>query len=140
MDELWPTSPKTRMRGVKVDMKKSLFFFVLVLACCVVLTGSIKMYAAGTVTVKGEIIETFCYAAMGAKGESHRQCGIDCVKAGIPAGILEAGTGKLYVLIPNKDKTGLPPGVLDKMGRTATITGTVYTSGGSQLLAVDSVK
>jgi len=95
---------------------------------------------AQTVTVKGEVIDTYCYALMGAKGESHRQCAIDCVKAGIPAGLLEEGTGKVYVLLPNKDKTGLPKGVIDKLGRTASITGKAYTSGGSNFLTVESIK
>jgi hypothetical protein len=95
---------------------------------------------AQTVTVKGEVIDTYCYALMGAKGESHRQCAIDCVKAGIPAGLLEEGTGKVYVLLPSKDKTGLPGGVIDKMGRMASITGKVYASGGSNFLTVESIK
>jgi hypothetical protein len=99
-----------------------------------------QVYAAETVTVKGEVIDTYCYALMGAKGESHRQCAIDCVKAGIPAGLLEEGTGKVYVLLPDKDKAGLPKGVIDKMGRMASITGKVYTSGGSNFLTVESVK
>jgi len=99
----------------------------------------IPVYAAETVTVKGEVIDTYCYALMGAKGESHRQCAIDCVKAGIPAGLLEEGTGKVYVLLPNKDKTGLPKGVIDKMGRMATVTGKAYTSGGSNFLTVESI-
>jgi len=95
---------------------------------------------AQSVTVKGEVIDTYCYALMGAKGESHRQCAIDCVKAGIPAGLLEEGTGKVYVLLPNKDKAGLPKGVIDKLGRTASITGKAYTSGGSNFLTVESIK
>ncbi len=95
---------------------------------------------AQSVTVKGEVIDTYCYALMGAKGESHRQCAIDCVKAGIPAGLLEEGTGKVYVLLPNKDKTGLPKGVIDKMGRIVSITGKAYTSGGSNFLTVESIK
>ena len=98
------------------------------------------VYAAETVTVKGELIDTYCYALMGAKGESHRQCAIDCIKAGIPAGLLEEGTGKVYVLLPNKDKTGLPKAVVDKMGRTVSITGKIYVSGGSQFLTVESIK
>jgi len=106
-----------------------------------VLSGWSQVYAqAKTVTVKGEVIDTYCYALMGAKGESHRQCAIDCVKAGIPAGLLEEGTGKVYVLLPNKDKTGLPQGVIDKLGRMASITGKVYTSGGSNFLTVESIK
>ncbi len=102
--------------------------------------GLMKIDAAETVTVKGEIIDTYCYALMGAKGEGHRQCAIDCIKAGIPAGLLEEGTNKVYVLLPNKDKSGLPKGVMDKIGRTATITGKVYASGGSQFLTVESIK
>src|SRR5512139_205049 len=95
---------------------------------------------AQSVTVKGEVIDTYCYALMGAKGESHRQCAIDCVKAGIPAGLLEEGTGKIYVLLPNKDKSPLPKAVIDKMGQKVAITGKVYISGGSQFLTVESVK
>jgi hypothetical protein len=102
--------------------------------------GLMKIYAADTVTVKGEIIDTYCYALMGAKGDGHRQCAIDCIKAGIPAGLLEEGTNKVYVLLPNKDKSGLPKGVMDKIGRTATISGKVYANGGSQFLTVESIK
>lgn len=105
-----------------------------------VLSSLTSVYAADTVTVKGEVIDTYCYALMGAKGESHRACAIDCIKAGIPAGFLEEGTNKVYVLLPNKDKAGLPKGVMDKVGRTATITGKVYASGGSQFLTVESIK
>jgi hypothetical protein len=111
-----------------------------VLVSLLVVGGVLQVYAAETVTLKGEIIDTYCYSLMGAKGESHRQCAIDCVKAGIPAGMLEEGTGKVYVLLPNKDKMGLPKGVLDKMGRMATITGKVYAVGGSQFLTVESIK
>ena len=107
-----------------------------------VLSGLSQVYAqAKTVTVKGEVIDTYCYALMGAKGESHRQCAIDCFKAGIPAGLLENGTNKVFVLLPNKDKTSLPQNdILEKMGRQASVTGKVYTSGGSNFLTVESIK
>ena len=120
-------------------MRKIMILGVLV-SFLMVLSIIIPVYAAETVTVKGEVIDTYCYALMGAKGEGHRQCAIDCVKAGIPAGLLEEGTGKVYVFLPSKDKTGLPEGVMDKMGRMASITGKVYTSGGSQFLTVESIK
>jgi len=59
-----------------------------------------------------------------------------------PAGILEDGTNKVkvYVLLPNKDKSPLPKGVIDKMAKKVSITGKVYTSGGSQLLTIESIK
>ncbi len=106
----------------------------------VVVLCPIWIMAAEPVNVTGEIIDTYCYSLMGAKGESHRQCAIDCVKAGIPAGILEDGTNKVYVLLPNKDKTGLPKEVLEKMARKVTITGKVAAVGGSQFLTVESIK
>ena len=103
--------------------------------------GSLSQVYAQTVAVKGEVVDTYCYALMGAKGESHRQCAIDCFKAGIPAGLLENGTNKVFVLLPNKDKTSLPQkAILETMGRQATITGKVYTSGGSNFLTVESIK
>ncbi len=120
--------------------KRNIILLGVGFAALAVLSGLTIAYGAEAVTVKGEIIDTYCYSLMGAKGESHRQCAIDCIKAGIPAGLLEEGTGKVYVLLPNKDKTGLPKGVVDKIGRTATITGKVYASGGSQFLTVESVK
>src|SRR4030067_3338237 len=120
-------------------MRKIMILGVL-LSFLIVLSMVLPVKAAETVTVKGEVIDTYCYALMGGKGESHRQCAIDCVKAGIPAGLLEEGTGKVYVLLPNKDKTGLPKGVVDKMGRVATVTGKAYSSGGSNFLTVESIK
>jgi len=99
-----------------------------------------KEVKEGTLTVTGEVIDTFCYASMGAKGESHRQCGIECAKKGIPMGLLEDKTGKVYVLLPAKDNTPLPDAVIDKMGRKATISGKTYMSGGVSFLTVESVK
>jgi hypothetical protein len=105
-----------------------------------VLVGIVVAHSADTVAVTGEIIDTYCYVLMGAKGASHRQCAIDCVKKGIPAGLLEDGTNKVYVLLPNKDKSPLPPAVIDKMAQKVTVTGKVVTSGGSQFLTIDSIK
>jgi hypothetical protein len=122
-----------------MNRTRRMVLFAGVMTLLLFLGGLSQVYAQ-SVTVKGEVIDTFCYALMGAKGESHRQCAIDCVKAGIPAGLLEEGTGKVYVLLPNKDKSGLPKGVMDKMGRTASITGRVFTTGGSNFLTVESIK
>ncbi len=105
-----------------------------------ILAAVIPARSAETVTVTGEIIDTYCYALMGAKGESHRQCAIECVQKGIPAGILEDGTNKVYVLLPNKDKSPLPKAVIDKMAKKVSITGKAYTSGGSQFLTIESIK
>lgn len=111
-----------------------------ILAAFVVGMAIFSVDAAEKVTITGEIIETYCYALMGAKGESHRQCGIECVQKGIPAGLLEDGTNKVYVLLPNKDRAPLPKAVIDKMARKVTITGKTYATGGSQFLTIESIK
>lgn len=122
-------------------MKRTKGLVMTGLILYVVLLASAQTYAAGEpATVTGELIDTYCYALMDVKGESHRQCAIDCVKAGIPAGILEDGTKKVYVLLPNKDKTGLPAAVLEKMAKKVTISGKAYAVGGSQFLTIESIK
>ena len=120
-------------------MKRHMSLYTLIVFA-IILMGAMQVYAAETVTVKGELIDTYCYALMGAKGPSHRNCAIECVKKGIPAGLLEDGTNKVYVLLPNKDKSGLPPAVVEKMAETVTITGKVYSQGGSQFLTIESIK
>lgn len=112
----------------------------MLICLLMVLSGAIHVFAAETVTVTGEPIDTYCYVLMGAKGGSHRECAIECVKKGIPAGLLEDGTNKIYILLPNKDKSPLPKAVVDKMGQKVTITGKIYTSGGSQFLTVEAIK
>ncbi|OGP72911.1 MAG: hypothetical protein A2V86_09200 [Deltaproteobacteria bacterium RBG_16_49_23] len=136
MEEAERSRCKTK-KGEKT-MRKMIILGTLV--ACMAVLGVLPIYAAETVTVTGEIIETYCYALMGAKGESHRQCGIECVQKGIPAGLLEDGTNKVYVLLPNKDRSPLPKTVIDKMARKVTITGKTYATGGSQFLTIESIK
>ena len=92
------------------------------------------------VTITGEVVDTFCYSAMGAKGAGHRECGLKCAKAGIPMGLVDSKTDKLYVLLPSKDASPVPSTVMDKMGKTASITGHEYSKGGSQFLTVETVQ
>ena len=121
-------------------MRKAVFFRVLALGLFLMLLGSIQLYAAETMTVTGELIDTYCFSLMGAKGASHRDCAIECAKKGIPVGILEEGTNKVFVLLPNKDKTAYPKAVFDKMAQKVTVTGKMATVGGSQFLTVESIK
>jgi hypothetical protein len=92
------------------------------------------------VTVKGELVDSFCYATMGARGASHHDCGVACAKKGIAVGLLEEGNQKLHVLLPEKDKGRLPDAVLEKVGSTVTVTGQAHTAGGVSFVTVESVK
>ena len=92
------------------------------------------------ITIKGELVDSLCYVGMAAKGAGHKQCAIDCAKAGIPISILEDGTGKLYTVLPKKDKTGYPESVINKMGETVTLKGDLYENGGNRYVTVESVE
>jgi type 1 fimbria pilin len=120
-------------------MKK---LFLAGVALAVVLAPRMSALAAAEekMSITGEVIDTECYATSGAKGDAHRDCALACAKAGIPVGLLEDGTDKVYILLPNKPATALPAAVMDNMARKVTITGTVIMKGGSQFLSVDSVK
>ena len=95
---------------------------------------------AQEVTIKGELVDSLCYVAMAAKGPGHKQCAMDCAKAGIPISMLEDGTGKLYTVLPKEDKTGYPASVIKKMGETVTLKGDLYENGGNRYVTVESVE
>ena len=94
----------------------------------------------GAITIKGELVDSLCYVGMAAKGSGHKQCAIDCAKAGIPISIVEEGTGKMYTVLPKEDKTGYPADVISKMGDKVTLKGDFYENGGNKYVAVESVE
>ena len=96
--------------------------------------------AGGEVMIKGELVDSLCYVGMAAKGAGHKQCAIDCAKAGIPISIVEEGTGRMYTVLPKQDKTGYPDSVISKMGDKVTLKGDLYENGGNKYVAVESVE
>lgn len=92
------------------------------------------------VVIKGELVDSLCYVAMAGKGPGHKQCAMDCAKAGIPVSIVEEGTGKLYTVLPKEDKTGYPASVISKMGEKVTLKGDLYETGGNKYVTVESVE
>jgi hypothetical protein len=71
-------------------------------------------------TLSGELVDTKCYLGMDAKGASHQKCAIKCAKAGIPVGVLDEKSGKVYTV-------AVPAGALaDGMAKTARVTGEVF--------------
>ncbi len=102
--------------------------------------GMAGMESGKEVAIKGELVDSLCYVTMASTGSGHKQCAIDCAKAGIPISIVEDGTGKLYTVLPSKDKTGYPDSVVKKMGDKVTLKGDLYEKGGNKYVAVESVE
>ena len=102
--------------------------------------GMAGMETGSEITIKGELVDSLCYISMASTGSGHKQCAMDCAKAGIPISIVEDGTGKVYTVLPKTDKTGYPATVISKMGDKVTLKGDLYENGGNKYVAVESVE
>jgi hypothetical protein len=91
-------------------------------------------------SVTGNLEDAHCYGTMGAKGAGHKACAIKCVSKGIPVTLIESGTEKSYILLPNKDASPLPDSIIQRMEDQVTVTGKEYTKNGVDYLVVESVK
>jgi hypothetical protein len=91
-------------------------------------------------TVSGVIEDSYCYGTMGAHGASHKSCAVKCIKAGIPASLVENNTGAIYVLLPKNNEQPLPDDVIKRAEDQVTVTGKEYSKGGVNFLVVESVK
>ncbi|HVN64698.1 MAG TPA: hypothetical protein VMT58_08665 [Candidatus Binataceae bacterium] len=94
---------------------------------------------AGDKPITGTLEDSYCFAAMGAHGASHKECALKCAQAGIPVMLVEKN-GKAYILLPAKNGESLPKSVIDKMEDEVTVTGKEYRKGGVSFLTVDSIK
>jgi hypothetical protein len=92
-----------------------------------------------SVTVKGEVIDLWCYLEGGDHGADHKDCAVSCAKAGNPIGLL-AEKGEVYVMMGMKDHQPGKDVLIDKMAETVTVEGTLVKKGGSQVIYVSSVK
>jgi len=97
-------------------------------------------WAGEKVSVTGEVIDSFCYITMGAKGESHRECTQKCADAGIPLALLEDGSNKVIWLFANEDMKTPSAMLRPHAGRKVVIEGEYAERGGTKILLVDSVK
>ena len=91
-------------------------------------------------SVTGSLEDTFCYNVVGAHGAGHAECALKCAQKGIPVGLVEKGTEKMYILLPPKNDQALPDDVMKNMEKEVTVTGKSYSKGGVEFLTVDSVK
>ncbi|MCX6619283.1 MAG: hypothetical protein NTZ98_24705 [Acidobacteria bacterium] len=93
------------------------------------------------VTVTGEVIDLSCYLQLGKHGAKHKDCGIKCLRAGQPIGLLSED-GSVYVLMeeehdPRRDgKTSLRDAAIEHFAQIVQVTGTSTTVDGQKALYV----
>ena len=101
--------------------------------------ASIAQPKGPKVTVKGEVVDLWCYLEGGDHGAKHKACSTACAKAGNPIGILDA-KGNLYVAMGIKDHQPAKDVLINKMNENVTVSGTLVKKGGTQAIYVSSVK
>jgi len=116
------------------------FGLALVFVVAIGLAGAALAAEGSEKSVTGNIEDSYCYGTMGAKGAGHKACAIKCASKGIPATLIESGTEKAYILLPNKDASPLPESVIQHMEDRVTVTGKEYSKNGVDYLVVESVK
>jgi hypothetical protein len=90
-------------------------------------------------TIKGEVVDLWCYLEGGDRGPAKKDCATACAKAGNPIGILDA-KGNLFVAAGLKDHQPAQSLLLNKMSDQVTVTGTLVKTGGVQMIYIESVK
>ncbi len=115
--------------------------FALLLAGGLLLSTGAQDGAAADkkeVTLKGEVLDLFCYMDHAAKGEGHAKCAVACLNKGIPAGFL-GSDGTLYLLLGD-DHNAANDKVAEFAGKQSEITGTVVEQNGIKAIMVKSIK
>lgn len=94
------------------------------------------------ITITGEVIDVKCYLTgmMGGRGEDHKQCAIDCAKGGLPLGILEDKTEKVYTVVPKGGMKGSNDDLLQYIAGKVTLTGIVVEKGDQKMLLYTKVE
>src|SRR5207247_8572228 len=125
----------------QIDMKKRIVCVFGGISALLVL-GAFMAFAqpkGETVTVKGEVVDLWCYLEGGDHGAEHKKCAIACAKAGNPIGLVTE-KGDVYVMMGIKDHQPGKDVLIDKMAETVTVEGTLVKKGGVQVVYVSSVK
>src|SRR5947209_18733410 len=102
----------------------------------VVALASVLAVPLRAASISGELIDTYCYANHSIRGLPHAACAVKCARAGIPVGLLEDGTHRIIVLLPEKDLAPLPPALINQMGHSVVIDGQPVVKGGATFFVV----
>ena len=91
------------------------------------------------VTVKGEVVDMWCYLEGGDRGPAKRECATACAKAGNPIGIVDT-KGNLFVASGLEDHQPAQALLIGKMNSDVTVSGTLVKKGGVQMIYIDAVQ
>jgi hypothetical protein len=123
-------------------MKKQMCVLALVVMFSIAGFSQDKKEKSKEITITGSITDVKCHLnGMSANmGEDHKQCAIDCIKGGVPVGILEAKTEKLYVIIPAKGMKGANEELVKYADKKVIMTGLFMEKSGQKIFFYTKVE
>src|SRR5687768_5636613 len=80
------------------------------------------------ITVKGEVVDLWCYMRNGDHRQGHKNCSTKCAMQGNPIGFLDEEKGQLYILAGKTDYQvthAVRDELIKKMNEIVTVVGTV---------------
>jgi hypothetical protein len=121
---------------------------VVVLAAALLAAVAIGVYAQDkapaapkpeSVTVKGEVVDLWCFLSSGARGAGHKDCAVECAKGGNPIGLVDE-KGQAYLLMGGEKHKPMHDDLIKQMAATVTVKGNLVKTGGLQALYIESIE
>lgn len=109
-----------------------------VLATLLIGIASFAQEKKQTQTIKGEVVDLWCYMDHGARGPKHKACAVACAKMGNPIGIVDA-RGNVYVAVGSELHQPDRERLIEKMAQQVTATGTVVSRGGLRMIYIKTI-
>jgi hypothetical protein len=113
--------------------------YAALIAAAIALTVSAQAKDVKTAssTVVGEVVDTGCYLAHGARGAANADCGTKCVSQGMPMGVLTS-QGALYLVTMSHDNPAPYNSLKALVGKDVSVTGTVHQRAGLKAIEISS--
>ena len=93
------------------------------------------------VELTGEVIDVACYSAHPdvGQGAGHLKCAETCTKNGLPVGLLEKDTEKVYLAVMATHQAANDT-LLPYLAKQVTLKGTLHATKGVAVVHIDSVE
>jgi hypothetical protein len=95
---------------------------------------------AKTVTLTGEVVDLACYLHAGLKGPDHKACAVACAANGVPLGLLDEKTHKLYVDLGRDAMDKDVPVLKGHEAERVTVKALVYEKDGLPGITIQSLE
>ena len=96
--------------------------------------------AAASTTIKGYVIDSACTFTKHLKKPISADCAVACAKAGSPL-VIQTEEGMIYWPISSDTPAaGQNDKLMSYSGKMVSVTGTVYTKGGSRAIVISKVE